>query len=178
MELRRYPDPILKQRAEKVESFDPSLADFVAELVRTMHASEGLGLAANQVGVAKRIAIVASDDKPGHETVLVNPELAETDGWEESEEGCLSFPGIYIKVGRFTRVRVRYQDVRGQACELSAEEVLARAVQHELDHLDGRLLADRMSSVQRMTHRRRLNELAEQFKERGGVSQPTVVNVR
>jgi peptide deformylase len=166
MELRKYPDPALRQRTRRVETFDQALSDLAAEMIRTMHVCEGLGLAAPQVGLDVRIAIVAADSGPGHETVLMNPELVESSGWEESDEGCLSFPGIYIKVGRYTKVRVRYQDVRGQQHVMAAEAVLARAVQHELDHLDGRLLLDRMSPVQRMTHRRRLKELAERYESR------------
>jgi len=166
VELRQYPDPVLRRETEPVEAFDVALAALAEEMVRTMHASAGLGLAATQVGLAKRIAIVAPDDKPGHEVVLVNPEFVQTSGWEEAEEGCLSFPGIYIKIGRFTRLRVRYKDVQGKTRELDAEGVLARAVQHELDHLDGRLLVDRMSSVQRVTHHRRLKELEERYERK------------
>ena len=167
MKLRYYPDPVLRIRTEPVETFDAALAEAAQDMVRLMHVCEGLGLAANQAGLTQRMAIVAADDKPGHETVLVNPELVESDGWEEAEEGCLSFPGIYVKIGRFTHVRVRHQNVRGETCEMTAEGLLARAVQHELDHLDGRLLVDRMSAVQRMAHRRRLRELEDRHRERG-----------
>jgi peptide deformylase len=170
MELRQYPDPVLRQRSEPVETFDEALADLVREMLRTMQAHTGLGLAAAQVGATQRVAIVASDGKPGRETVLVNPELVSSSGWEEGEEGCLSFPGIYVKVGRFTRVRVRYRDLRGGTHEMEADDILARAVQHELDHLDGRLLVDRMSSVQRMTHRRRLRELEERYERRAAAA--------
>jgi peptide deformylase len=166
VELRQYPDPVLRQATEAVDTFDSALAALAQEMVVTMHASSGLGLAATQVGLTKRIAIVASDDKPGHEVALVNPQLVQQSGWEDAEEGCLSFPGIYIKVGRFIHVRVRYQDLQGKIREMDAEGILARAVQHELDHLDGRLLVDRMSVVQRMTHRRRLRELEERFERR------------
>jgi peptide deformylase len=166
VELRQYPDPVLRQQTEAIDTFDEALAGLAQEMIVTMHACSGLGLAATQVGLTKRIAIVASDDKPGHEAALVNPEIVQTSGWEEAEEGCLSFPGVYIRVGRFTRVRVRYQDLRGKTCEMDAESILARAIQHELDHLDGRLLVDRMSAVQRMTHRHRLKELEERFERR------------
>jgi peptide deformylase len=163
MEVRKYPDPVLRVRTEKVQTFDLGLSLRVAEMIRTMHEASGLGLASTQVGLAERLAIVSPDDKPGHETALINPEIVESEGWEESEEGCLSFPGIYIKVGRFTRVRVKYQNVAGAACEMTAEDLLARAVQHELDHLDGRLLLDRMSPVQRLAQRRRLRELVDRY---------------
>jgi len=166
MEIRQYPDPVLRQRAEAVVTFDPALAGLTQEMVRTMHEAGGLGLAANQIGLTQRIAIVSPDDEAGHEVALVNPQIAHSEGWEESDEGCLSFPGIYIKVGRFTQIRIRYQDLRGKTCEMEATGLLARAIQHELDHLDGRLLVDRMSLIQRMTHRRRLRELTDRFEKR------------
>ena len=172
MEVRKYPDPVLRTPTGPVKAFDKALADLAAEMVRTMHEAEGLGLAATQIGRTERMAIVAADSKPGHEQVLVNPEIAEADGWEVSDEGCLSFPGIYIKVGRFTHVRVRFQDVEGRPHELTAEGILARAVQHELDHLDGRLLVDRMSAVQKMSQRRRLRELVDRFERNAAAVKP------
>ena len=159
MEIRQYPDPVLRQRAEAVVTFDPALAGLTQEMVRTMHEAGGLGLAANQIGLTQRIAIVSPEDEAGREVALVNPQIVHSEGW-------LSFPGIYIKVGRFTQVRLRYQDLRGKTCEMEATGLLARAIQHELDHLDGRLLVDRMSLIQRMTHRRRLRELTDRFEKR------------
>jgi peptide deformylase len=166
MELRQYPDPVLRQKTKPVDTFDQALADLAQEMIRTMHASAGLGLAATQVGLTQRIAVITPDETPGHETVLVNPELVASSGWAEAEEGCLSVPGIYIKVGRFTHVRVRYQDLRGETREMDAKGIPARAIQHELDHLDGRLLVDRMSPVQQVAHRRRLRELEARFQRR------------
>jgi peptide deformylase len=163
VEIRLYPDPALRRPTRPVEQFDGTVADLAEEMVRTMRAGNGLGLAAPQVGVAKRLVIVSPDGQPGHETVMVNPEIVETEGWIEAEEGCLSFPGIYVKIGRFARVLARYQDVQGRAGRLQAEGLLARAVQHEIDHLEGRLLVDRMSTVQRMAQRRRLRELQRRY---------------
>jgi peptide deformylase len=166
MEVLKYPDPVLRGPTQAVAAFDQALADLAAEMIRTMHEAAGLGLASTQVGRTERLVIVSEDDKLGHEQVLVNPRIVESLGWEESDEGCLSFPGMYVKIGRFTRVRVQFQDVQGKACEMEAEGLLARAVQHELDHLDGRLLLDRMSVIQRMTQRRRLRELTERYQRR------------
>jgi peptide deformylase len=166
MEVRQYPDPVLRAPARQVTAFDKALADLAAEMIRTMHVAEGLGLAAPQVGRSERMVIVADDPKPGHERVLVNPEIVDSDGWEVIDEGCLSFPGIYVKIGRFTRVRIRFQDVEGRLHEMTAEWILARAVQHELDHLDGRLLLDRMTAIQKMAQRRRLHELVDRFDRR------------
>jgi len=168
MDIRQYPDPILRTRTAAVKVFDAALADLVQEMLRTMRSSTGLGLAATQVGDTRRVALVSPDGEPGHETVLVNPEILHTEGWQEAEEGCLSFPGIYIKIGRFLKVRVRYQDLQGASYEMAAEGLMARAVQHELDHLDGRLLMDRMSPVQRVAQRRRLHELVQRYRRRTG----------
>ncbi|HET6442850.1 MAG TPA: peptide deformylase [Phycisphaerae bacterium] len=166
MELRLYPDPVLRDLSEPVEVFDEALAALAREMTRVMRENNGLGLAGPQVGALKRIFVIAPDAEPGREIVLVNPEIDETAGWEEADEGCLSFPGIYVKVGRFARVVARYQDPSGRPQHLEAEGLLARAVQHELDHLDGRLLVDRMSPVQRMAQRRRLRDLATRYQRR------------
>lgn len=166
MDIRLYPDPVLRRECEPVEAFGDELAELARDMVETMHANRGLGLAGPQVGVSKNIAIISPDGEPGSETILVNPEIIERDGWQVGDEGCLSFPGIYIKVRRNETVTVRYQDVEGEPHELEAEGLLARAVQHELDHLLGRLLSDRMSTVQRMANRRRLRELERRYEEK------------
>jgi len=166
VEIRLYPEPVLRERARPVERFDEALADLAAGMARAMIENHGLGLAAPQVGVLERLIIVSQDGQEGHEVVFVNPEILQTDGWQEGEEGCLSFPGIFVKVGRFDRVRVRYQDLAGLPAEMEAEGLLARAVQHEMEHLDGRLLVDRMTPVQRMAQRRRLRELVERHERR------------
>jgi peptide deformylase len=166
VEIYLYPDPVLRERSRPVERFDERLATLARRMARAMVENRGLGLAGPQVGVLERLVIVSPDGEEGHETILVNPEILETEGWQEGDEGCLSFPGVFVKVGRFQRVRVRYQDVEGQAHELDAEGLLARAVQHELDHLDGRLLVDRMTAVQRMAQRRRLRDLTLRYDRR------------
>jgi len=166
MEIRIHPDPVLRQVAMPVDSFDAALADLARDMIEAMRANSGLGLAGPQVAVPRRIIVVSADAEPGHEAVLVNAEYVLTEGWEEGEEGCLSFPGIYVKIGRFARVAVRYRDLHGQVRELRAEGLLARALQHEMDHLDGRLLVDRMSQVQRLAQRRNLRELQRRYDQR------------
>jgi len=168
VDVRYYPDPVLRERTRPVEAFDGRLTDLARDMVRTMNEADGLGLAGPQVGVLQSIVVVSPDVQPGNEIVLVNPQITETDGWEVGEEGCLSFPGIYVKIGRFRRVRVQYRNLEGEPQELEAEGLLARAIQHELDHLEGRLLVDRMSAVQRMGHRRRLRELKDRYERRAG----------
>jgi len=163
MELRIYPDPVLRKATEPVDAFDGDLKAVAEEMVETMWAHNGLGLAGPQVGLGQSIAIVSPDGEPGNEIVLVNPEIVETDGWQAGDEGCLSFPGIFVKIRRSKWIRVRYRDVTGQESEREAEGLLARAIQHECDHLAGRLIIDRMSPVQRMAERRRLRELKDRY---------------
>jgi len=166
MEVHCYPDPVLRERIRPVEEFDDALATLARDMVKTMNEANGLGLAGPQVAVSLSIVAVSLDTQPGNAVVLVNPEILQTDGWEVGEEGCLSFPGIYVNIGRFQRIRVRYSDTKGEPQELEAKGLLARAIQHELDHLDGRLLVDRMSAVQRMAQRRRLRELKDRYEHR------------
>lgn len=166
MRIRLYPDPVLRERSVRVEAFDEDLARLAAEMTRLMLENRGLGLAAPQVGVLKRLVVVSPDGEPGREAVLINPEIIHSEGSERADEGCLSFPGIYVKVNRHARVVVRYQDVAGEAHEMEAEGLLARAIEHEVDHLDGWLLVDRMSQVQRMANRRRLRELTIRYERR------------
>ena len=163
MELRFYPDPVLRESTETVTAFDDGLADLACRMVEIMHASKGLGLAGPQVAVGQSIVVVSPDGEPGHEIVMVNPEVVESEGWQVGEEGCLSFPDIFVKIRRFDRVRARFQDVTGRHHEVEAEGLLSRAIQHECDHLRGRLLVDRMSPVQRMAQRRRLRELKDLY---------------
>lgn len=170
MEVCHYPDPVLRERARPVERFDDDLAALARDMVQTMTAANGLGLAAPQVGVSLKVVVVSPDGQPGKEMVLVNPQIVATEGVEVAEEGCLSFPGIFVKIRRFHRVRVRYRDVRGEDRETEVEGLFARAIQHELDHLDGRLLVDRMSPVQRVAQRRRLHELKDRYERRTGQS--------
>jgi len=166
MDLHLYPDPVLRVGTEPVTAFASPLSDLARDMIRTMHERTGLGLAAPQVGLSTRLAVVSSDEKPGRELVLINPELVWTDGWEAREEGCLSVPGVYVKIGRFGRVRVRFQDFQGRVQEMETEGLFARAIQHEVDHLNGRLILDRMSPVQQMAQRRQLHELQMRYRRR------------
>src|SRR5262245_60108691 len=137
--VRIYGDPVLRERAAPVTSFDDELRQLVADLHETMRAYFGVGLAANQVGVAQRVAVVDVPLDDGQHAVhtLVNPEIVSRSGSESGEEGCLSIPGIYDDVTRSLEIMVRARDEHGQPIELSATGYLARAIQHEIDHLDG-----------------------------------------
>jgi peptide deformylase len=159
MKVVCYPSDVLRQKADNVTEFDEALRQTARDMIETMYAANGVGLAAQQVGLTIRMAVLNCDGKPGDELVLVNPEIIDSSGKLTSEEGCLSFPGIFSKIQRAAQVKVRYQDLDGNEQTLEAGGLPARAVQHELDHLDGVLICDRMSRVQRMANRRALKML-------------------
>jgi peptide deformylase len=160
--VRIYGDPVLRQRAREVTEFDDSLRQLVADMEQTMHAYNGVGLAANQVGVAQRVLVVdvPIDDETHARYVLVNPQLSDRTGTVDGEEGCLSIPGIYEDVKRARSVHIEGFDADGARVAFDADGYLARAVQHEVDHLDGVLFVDRVSPLKRALLKRRLEDLA------------------
>ena len=157
----KYPDPVLAKRGEDVTEFGPELAQFVEEMWASMYAARGIGLAAPQIGVSKRITVidVSFKERPEEKLVLINPEIVEREGKQFEEEGCLSLPEIREKVQRAARVKVRAQDVNGEFFEAEGEDLLARAMQHEIDHLDGVLFIDRVSPLKRDLLKRRIRKL-------------------
>jgi peptide deformylase len=162
LDIRTFGDPVLKTRAAPVESFDESLAHLTQDMLATMRDKEGVGLAANQVGRLKRVLVAAVEDE---EYVIVNPVLtnrAETT--EKASEGCLSIPGIQVDVERPISVTVSAQDVSGKPLHLEASGLLARVLQHEVDHLDGVLILDRTDRHSRKAAMREWREhlLAQQ----------------
>lgn len=147
--ILEYPHPNLRKVARRVERFDDELRRLVADMFETMYAAPGIGLAATQVDVHRRIAVVDVSEGKDQPLVLINAEILEASGVEEMEEGCLSLPGLHEKVARKERVRVRYQDLDGVEHELDADGLLAVCIQHELDHLEGRLFIDHLSPLKR-----------------------------
>lgn len=139
--------PVLRQRAFEVARADGGVRSLIADLFDTMRAAKGVGLASNQIGVARRVAVVSVEDQGEH--VLVNPVIVAVDGAERGEEGCLSIPEIYAEVERATRVVVEAADEEGRRRRIEATGLLARAIQHEIDHLDGILFLDRVSPLKR-----------------------------
>lgn len=139
--------PVLRQNSSDVERVDDEVRAFVADLFDTMRASKGVGLAANQVGVARRVAVVETDDQ--HSYALINPVIVEREGSVKDEEGCLSIPEIFGDVERAARVVVEALDVHGVKQRIEGTELLARALQHEIDHLDGILFLDRVGPFKR-----------------------------
>jgi len=139
-----FPEKILKQKCAKVTSFDKNLAKLLNNMYETMVEADGVGLAAPQVGVKKQIAVVEIDEESGV-IEMINPEILEADGEQTGIEGCLSFPDVYGEVTRPYRVKIRAQNRRGEYYELEAEDFLARAIQHEIDHLHGVLFTSKIS---------------------------------
>ena len=162
--IRIYPDPVLRVKCRTVEEFDARLRKLASDMVETMHAAPGVGLAAPQVGVDLRLAVVdvSVGEEPSVLTVLVNPEIVRREGQEADVEGCLSLPGITDKVDRPTVVTVRAQDLTGKPFELQVTEYMARAVCHEIDHLDGVLFTDHLRGLRKERVRRQLRKLAEE----------------
>lgn len=149
-EIVHWPDPVLVRPAQAVVAFGRVLEPLVADMRRVMFSLGGVGLAAPQVGEGLRLVLVCPSSEPGEEEVLVNPIILEREGVAWREEGCLSLPGLFGRVPRAARIRLRVQDVAGRTSERTLEDWEARVVQHELDHLDGVLFPDRMLPEERI----------------------------
>jgi peptide deformylase len=157
----KYPESVLQQPGEPVTEFNDELRKFVADMFETMYASQGIGLAAQQVGVAKRITVIdlSQGKNPEEKLTLINPEIISSAGKMYEEEGCLSFPDIREKVARAAKVRIRAQDEHGKWFEMDGEELLSRCFQHEIDHLDGVLFIFRMSPLKRNLNLRKIRKM-------------------
>ncbi|MCH9031302.1 MAG: peptide deformylase [candidate division Zixibacteria bacterium] len=156
-----YGDPVLREKSEPIEKIDSEIKNLVADMIATLRKAEGLGLAANQVGVAKRVFIIETSMIDGSDEMLVciNPEITETSGEVEYEEGCLSFPGIFERVTRPAEAVLRATDLDGIKFERRADGLFARALLHELDHLNGKLFIDHLSSLSRQLISKKLKKL-------------------
>jgi peptide deformylase len=161
LKVVKYPEPVLSQPGEPVTEFDKELRKFVADMFETMYAAQGIGLAAPQVAVPKRITVVdlSMGKDPKQKLVLINPEITFREGKQYEEEGCLSFPDIREKIQRSFKVKIRAQDEHGKWFEMDGEELLSRAFQHEIDHLDGVLFITRMSSLKRDLNLRKIRKM-------------------
>jgi peptide deformylase len=147
--ILEYPDPRLKKVAAPVTAFTPDLVKLVRDMAETMYAAPGVGLAATQVDIHKRVIVIDVSQAKDDLVVLVNPEIITASGEVECEEGCLSVPGYYDTVYRAARVTVRARNERGEPFERTAEDMLAVCVQHEMDHLVGRMFVDYLSPLKR-----------------------------
>lgn len=160
--ILEFPDPRLRIRAEPVRAFDASLQQLVTDMFETMYGANGVGLAATQVNVHQRVLVADMSDERDQPLVLVNAEIVEKDGAQVYQEGCLSFPGIYADVTRALKVTVKAQDVDGKAFLYEAEGPQAVAVQHEMDHLAGKVFVDYLSPLKRSMLLKRLEKQRKQ----------------
>ena len=158
LDILRYPDPRLRTPASAVDTVDDQLRTLVENMFETMYQAPGIGLAATQVNVHKRVLIIDISKDQNQPMVFINPEIVEEHGVEEMDEGCLSVPGFYERVRRAERIRVRALDLQGESFELEAEDLLAVCIQHEIDHLDGKLFVDYLSQLKRQRIRKKLEK--------------------
>jgi peptide deformylase len=166
LDILQFPDPRLRRKAAPLERFDDGFERLVEDMFETMYAAPGIGLAATQIDVHKRILVADVSAEKSEPHVLVNPEILEKDGVAVTEEGCLSVPGYFDEVERANHIRVRFLDREGQAREEEFEGLLAVCVQHEIDHLDGKLFVDYLSEAKRQRVRKRLEK--ERRQQPGG----------
>jgi peptide deformylase len=163
--ILHYPDKRLRERGERIDAVTPEIQTLIDDMAETMYAAPGVGLAATQIGEALQLFIidVAEEDAPSDLRVFINPEILAKDGAVSWQEGCLSFPGVQEEVDRAASVRVKAQDRSGSWFELEAEGLLAVAIQHEFDHLQGVLMIDHMGPLKkRLTHRKMVKRAEEQ----------------
>ena len=160
--ILEFPDERLRKKARAVTVFDNTLKTLVADMLETMYTAKGVGLAATQVNVALRVIVIDTSEDKTAPLCLINPQLIRTEGNKESEEGCLSVPTFYEKVKRAERVLVSAVDVDGNAFELETGELLAVCIQHEIDHLEGKLFVDYLSSLKRQRIRTKLQKMQRQ----------------
>lgn len=157
----KYGDPVLEKKTAPVTEFDAELEQLANDMFETMYASRGVGLAAPQVGLSRRLTVIdcSAGEDPTQRLVLVNPEILDKDGVQVGEEGCLSIPGFREDVTRAKRAKVRAQNLQGETFEVEGEDMLARALQHEIDHLEGILFLQHLSPLKRDLIRRKIRKM-------------------
>jgi peptide deformylase len=162
LEILRYPDPRLRIRAEPVTAVDDALRKLASDMLETMYAAPGIGLAATQINVHRRLIVIDVSENRSQPLCLVNPELRDAQGIEQMEEGCLSVPGVFELVERAEHIRVGFLNLDGEIIELDADGLLAVCIQHEMDHLDGKLFVDYLSRLKRDRIRKKLDKVQRQ----------------
>jgi peptide deformylase len=162
LNILNYPDERLRIQARPVEQFDARLHQQIDDMFETMYAAPGIGLAATQVDYHQRLIVIDVSEDKSQPLVLINPEITEKDGIQQIDEGCLSVPGIYEPVERAEHIRLKAQDKHGQPFEMEAEGLLAVCIQHEMDHLQGKLFVDYLSQLKRQRIRKKLQKQQRQ----------------
>ncbi|HET7651318.1 MAG TPA: peptide deformylase [Gammaproteobacteria bacterium] len=172
--ILHFPDPRLRDKAKPVAAVTDATRHFMDDMLETMYAAEGIGLAATQVGVAERIVVVDVSEGRNEPRCYANPEILSRDGKERSQEGCLSVPGYYDEVERAERIRVRALDRDGKTVEFETGGLLAVCIQHEIDHLDGKLFVDYLSELKRQRIRKKLEKEQRDARARLRDSAPAI----
>lgn len=162
LDILHFPDPRLRNKAKPVQQVDDVVRQLVDDMLETMYQAPGIGLAATQVNDARRVVVIDISDDQSDPLCLINPEIVQREGVEEMDEGCLSVPGIYERVTRADKIRVRALNRQGESFEFDAEGLLAVCIQHELDHLDGKLFIDYLSNLKRQRIRKKLEKESRQ----------------
>ncbi len=163
-EIVTYPAPVLREKAVKIETFDDKLQELADDMIETMYHAQGVGLAGNQIGIARQIVVIDISNHEGEESkvqniVIINPVISEGEGQIPDQEGCLSVVEYSAKVDRFQKIRVTAQDVEGNELDFIAQDHFARIIQHEVDHLHGTLFIDRISSLKRSLYKKKLKKI-------------------
>ena len=162
LKILKYGEPVLEQPADHISDFNsPDLTELIENMFETMYAAKGVGLAAPQVGISKRVTVIdiSVGEDETKKLVLINPEIVAREGTQVGEEGCLSIPGFREPVTRANKVTVKAHNEKGEPIDLSGEELLARAFQHEIDHLNGKLFINHLSSLKREIIRRKIKKM-------------------
>ena len=166
LDILHFPDPRLRIKAKPVLAVTDATRRLIKDMLETMYAAPGIGLAATQVGVDERVIVVDVSDDSDSPQAFINPEILTQEGREISQEGCLSVPGVYEDVERAERIRVRALDRNGKRLEFDADGLLAVCIQHEIDHLNGKLFVDYLSDLKRQRIRKRIEKEERELKER------------
>lgn len=174
LEILHFPDPRLRIKAKPVVQVTDLTRALIRDMLETMYAAPGIGLAATQVAVNQRVIVLDVSEHGDHPQAFINPEILSRDGTEVMQEGCLSVPGVYEEVERAERIRVKALDADGRSVEFDADGLLAVCIQHELDHLDGKLFVDYLSDLKRQRIRKRIEKEERELKERRSKVAPSV----
>jgi peptide deformylase len=175
LEILHFPDPRLRIKAKPVPAVTDATRRLMAEMLETMYAAPGIGLAATQIGVEQRVIVLDVSEESNDPRAYANPEILGRDGTEVMQEGCLSVPGVFEEVERAERIRVRALDRDGRPVEFDADGLLAVCIQHEIDHLDGKLFVDYLSELKRKRIRKRLEkEARETMESRSPAASPRI----
>lgn len=158
LDILHFPDPNLRKKARPVETIDASIKALASDMLETMYKEGGIGLAATQVNVQKRVVVIDLSELRNEPMYLINPEIISSEGVEQMQEGCLSVPDYYDLVERAEKVSFRYLNLAGEAREINADGLLAVCIQHEIDHLDGKLFIDYLSPLKRQRLRKKLEK--------------------